>query len=131
MRQVSDGVGCIDRGGMGLVVFADSLSCRLEYFPVNNEDDGHGYVESGAGGEDLVRNVLADHALLCDVDPVVSLLPAEERSQGQRQSHGPHHEDHLADPLAVAVVDVIDVGYGPVPAVAKAANSLAFRRYFN
>ena len=117
IRLSIDGSG----GGSCLIapVLADPPTGRLEDLPVDDQDDGQRHVEGGARGENLIGNVLADHATLFDVDPFQELcvFPAEERRQRQGQCHGPHQEDHRADPLSVPVVDVVHVRHCPVPEI--------------
>ena len=59
--------------------FADPPPGCLEYFPVDDEDDGQRHVKRGASGKDLIRDVLTDEATLLNIDPVqeFSVFPAK------------------------------------------------------
>lgn len=93
----------------------DPFPGSLKYFPVEYEDHCQRNVESGAGGEDLVGQVLADEALLL-IDPleVVRVLPAELGCKGDYEGGSPHQEDHGEDATLVAHVDVVHVGHSPI-----------------
>lgn len=95
----------------------DPLPRRLVYLPVEHEDDEQRHVEGGAGGEDLVADILTDQTALLDVDAVqvVRVLPAELRCQGHHQGHRPHNHNHGDDTSSVTCVDVVNVGDCPVP----------------
>lgn len=94
----------------------DSFPRGLEYLPVEDEDDKERDVEGGAGGEDLIGDVLADETALLQRDAVqvVGVLPAELRRQGHDERHAPNQHDHGEYPPLVARVDIVDVSHGPV-----------------
>ena len=48
---------------------------------------------------------------------VIRVFPAELRSQGDHESHSPHHDNHGGDPRSVSGVDVIHISHRPVPEI--------------
>ena len=69
--------------------------------------------------DDLVADVLADHALFGNLDPIepFDVFPAESRQQGHCQRNDPHQQDHRHYPFGRPLLDVVDARYGPVSAI--------------
>lgn len=68
-------------------------------------------------GSYLIADVLADEALLVDLDAFVPIvvLPAEERETRNEQRDEPHDGDHRRDPADRPLLDVVDARHRPVP----------------
>lgn len=63
----------------------------------------------------MIAKVLADETLFI-LDPVVPIriLPAEKRRYAHQERYDPDDEDHDSDTFGGSLVDVVDVGHGPI-----------------
>lgn len=64
----------------------------------------------------LISDILADEALLLNLNPMMpfAIFPAKGRPQRNDQGNAPHQNDHGRNSLGSPLLDVVDARYGPV-----------------